>query len=196
MERTTVEYLSSGDQNRGSFTMYWWCSSKMFSLCPSVLLFNYFSSLDPCGAINNHLVPSCTCCLGRGLHRGISCLWFTLIFVYIYLSSLSTQIHVNMCADTHTHSVMVPDHLLWITGKEVLYKSRPASIKEPDRRKEYPLISSSLYSNILWQNCAYETDEHLGILNCLKWEFKNLLGSWVTPVELFKKGKLKTLINV
>jgi len=62
--------------------------------------------------------------------------------------------------------------------------------RETEGKKHY-LISSSLNCNNLWQNCAYETAEHLGILNCLNWAFENLLGSWITASELSKKGKVK-----
>lgn len=98
-----------------------------------------------------------------------------------------------MCAHTHPRSVVVPDHLLQITGKEIVCKGHPGTIKERGRGKECSLISSSLNSNNLWQNCAYETAEHLGILICLNREFKNLLGSCIAASELSKKGKVKIL---
>lgn len=40
--------------------------------------------------------------------------------------------HVNMCADMHTHGVVVPDHHLGITGKEVFYKGHPGTIRETE----------------------------------------------------------------
>jgi len=38
-----------------------------------------------------------------------------------------------MFAHTHAHSIVVPDHLLWITGKEIVCKGHPGTIKERDR---------------------------------------------------------------